>query len=40
MQLQITSSEFAMTETVETQILEQVKALEDYVNGESFSRLH
>ncbi len=32
MQLQITSSEFAMTEAVETQIRTQVKALEDYVN--------
>jgi hypothetical protein len=31
MQLQITSSEFAMTEAVETQIREQVKALEGYV---------
>jgi len=33
MKLQITSSEFAMTEAVETQIRMQVKALEDYVNG-------
>ncbi|MGO9450658.1 MAG: HPF/RaiA family ribosome-associated protein [Candidatus Binataceae bacterium] len=33
MQLQIASSEFAMTETVETHIHQQVKALEDYVNG-------
>ena len=33
MQLQINSSESAMTEAVETQIREQVKALEDYVNG-------
>lgn len=33
MQLQITSSDFAMTEAVETQIRRQVKALEEYVNG-------
>jgi hypothetical protein len=33
MQLQINSSQSAMTKAVETQILKQVKALEDYVNG-------
>ena len=33
MQLQINSCESAMTEAVETKILKQVKALEDYVNG-------
>lgn len=33
MQLQINSSQSAMTQAVETQILKQVKALEDYVNG-------
>jgi len=38
MQLQINSSESAMTEAVETQIREQVKALEDYVNGTGCTR--
>ncbi len=33
MQIQIGSSESAMTEPVETQVLAHVKALEDYVNG-------
>lgn len=33
MLLQITQSESEMTEAVETQIREQVKGLEDYVNG-------
>lgn len=33
MQLQINSCESAITEAVETKILKQVKALEDYVNG-------
>jgi ribosome-associated translation inhibitor RaiA len=33
MQLQISSPDSAMTEAIETQILAQVKALEDYVNG-------
>jgi ribosome-associated translation inhibitor RaiA len=33
MQLQITSSEFAMTEAVEALIRKQVEALEGYVNG-------
>ncbi|MGC2494131.1 hypothetical protein [Candidatus Binatus sp.] len=33
MKLQINSSESAMTEAVETQIIALVKALEDYING-------
>jgi ribosome-associated translation inhibitor RaiA len=33
MQLQINSPDSAMTEAIETQIIAQVKALEDYING-------
>ncbi|MFZ2060931.1 MAG: HPF/RaiA family ribosome-associated protein [Candidatus Binatus sp.] len=33
MKLQINSSESAMTEAVETQIIAHVKALEEYING-------
>lgn len=33
MQLQINSGELAVTEPIETQIRQRVKALEDYVNG-------